>query len=320
MEKQSKNNSAELSIIYVSLNIKGILLESIASLEKHCLEEVKSGAYEIIVSDNGSTDGVEEALHEYKKTSQIKTLKFIQNNENLGFSRGNNAGLRLSEGKYILFLNTDTVVYENAIQNVLAFVKAHPEVGAATCRLMMLNGKMDDACHRGFPTPWNSFSHFTKLEKLFPKSRLFARYIMGWEDLKTTHEVDAIEGAFMIVPRVAGEKIGWWDEDYFLNGEDIDFCYMLKQKGYKIYYIPSVTILHYKGVTMGNKSISAHLTNASRERKIRSTEARFNAMKIFYEKHYKTVYPPLVMKACFMGIGVLRWYFMNKIPKSTEPK
>jgi len=320
METSYKNNQPELSIIYVSFNLKDMTLESIASVEKHCLDEVASGNYEIIVSDNGSSDGIEDAIKEYKKQSKIKTLKFIQNNENLGFSRGNNAGIRVATGKYVLFLNTDTLVYENSIQTVLEFVKTHPKAGSATCKLMMPNGKMDDACHRGFPTPWNSFTHFSKLERIFPKSRLFARYIMGWEDLATTHEVDSIEGAFMLVPREAGEKIGWWDEDYFLNGEDIDFCYMLKQKGYKNYYIPTVTILHYKGVTMGTKKISAHITTASKERKIRSTEARFNAMKIFYEKHYKSIYSPLVMNMCFMGINLLRWYFMSKIPKTSPEK
>jgi GT2 family glycosyltransferase len=117
---------------------------------------------------------------------------------------------------------------------------------------------------------------------------------MGWLDLTTEHEVDAIAGAFMFVRRKAGEAVNWWDEDFFFYGEDLDFCFKLKQKGWKVYYVPSVSIFHHKGVTGGIKRISESITTADYETKLKATGERFRAMEIFYDKHYKDKYPSFV--------------------------
>lgn len=285
----------DLSIIIVNYNTKEFL--------KKCFSSILSSidgklSYEIIVVDNDSGDG--SAAMVKKEFSKIR---LIANKNNVGFSKANNQGVKVSQkSRYILFLNPDTIIQKNAIKEMIKFMDSHKDAGAVTCKLVMLNGELDDASHRGFPTPWNSFAHFSGLEKLFPKSKLFAGYSLGWKDLSKTHEIDVLAGAFMLVRRKAGEEAGWWDENYFFYGEDIDFCYMLKKKGWKIYYVPTVSVTHYKGVSGGIKSVSKEITTANKETKIRATKWRFNAMRIFYNKHYKQKYPWVVSFLVDKGI------------------
>ncbi|MDP3988445.1 MAG: glycosyltransferase family 2 protein [Candidatus Levybacteria bacterium] len=299
-----------LSIIIISYNTKQLLKECIDSV----VETVKNHSFEIIVVDNASTDGSAQKIKNEKlkmKNDNLK-LKIIENEKNVGFSRANNIGVKKAEGKYILFLNPDTVVCEKAIDSMVDFMEKNEEVGAATCRVELPNGRLDDACHRGFPTPLNSFFHFSGVSKLFPRTKLFSGYSLGYLNLSKTHEIDALCGAFMIVRRKAGEEINWWDEDYFWYGEDLDFCYRLKKKGpsvnsgqgWKIFYVPQVSILHYKGASGGIKSSSAHLTKADSQTKKLATKARFDAMRIFYSKHYKDTYPGIVNWLIFRGIDL----------------
>lgn len=277
----------DLNIIIVNYNTKEFLKKCINSL-LDCIS--KKIDYEIIVVDNASSDMSSEMV---KK--EFPQVKLIANKNNGGFSTANNQGIKISEeSKYILFLNPDTVMQNQTIEEMIRFMDSHNDAGAATCKLLMPNGKIDDASHRGFPTPWNAFSHFTGLARIFPKSRIFAGYNLGWMNLEKTHEIDALAGAFMLVRREAGEEARWWDEDYFFYGEDIDFCYMLKKKGWKIYYVPEVFVTHYKGVSGGIKKVSKEITTASAETKKRVTKWRFNAMRIFYNKHYRKQYPWIV--------------------------
>jgi len=228
-------------------------------------------------------------------------LKIIVNKKNEGFSRANNIGVKESSGRYVLFLNSDTVVPEKTVEYMVNFMDSHNDAGAATCFVRMANGQLDDAAHRGFPTPWNALCHFSGLSRIFPQSMFFNGYHLAWKDLKKMHEIDALAGAFMIVRREAGEQVGWWDEDYFFYGEDLDFCYMLKENGWKIYFVPEVEILHLKGASSGIKKESQQISKASLETKRWVTNQRFNAMKTFYKKHYVNKYPyfltSLVMRA-----------------------
>ncbi|MDE2588847.1 MAG: glycosyltransferase family 2 protein [Patescibacteria group bacterium] len=308
-----------LSIIIVSYGTAKLTSETVASIEKNYPKEVASGAYEIFVSDNDSPDNTLEVLTDYKKTSKIKFLHIIDNKKNLGFAKGNNVAVGKAKGKYVLFLNPDTVVYPNTLTTLIAFMEAHPDAGAATCKIEIPSGGIDEASHRGFPTPWNAFCHFSGFEKLFPRSRLFAGYTRGWEDFEKVHTVPAIVGAFMFVRKEAGEAIGWWDEDYFFYGEDLDFCYMLGVKGWKIYYVPSVAILHYGGVSSGIKKQSQTITTANIERKIRMQNARFDAMRIFYQKHYVEKYPRFLTWAVMQGINYLHKKNTPKITMDNKP-
>lgn len=297
----------DVSIIIVSYNTKDILLECIQSI----VSTAKDVRYEIIIVDNASVDGTVEEISNIK--FPISNIKFIQNKENLGFSKANNIGVGKATGKYILFLNSDTVVHKDTIKTMVEFMDAHTDAGAATCKVQLPNGELDDASHRGFPTPWNAFCHFSGLSQIFSKSRIFAGYSLGWKDLSSIHEIDALAGAFMMVRREAGDKVVWWDKDYFWYGEDLDFCYRLKEKGWKIYFVPTVSILHYKGVSGGLKKSSEHITKASSETRKRATHARFEAMEIFYKKHYNNKYPKLLTWLILRGIELKRTVALRQV-------
>ena len=274
--------------------------------------QASSAFYEIIVVDNNSRDDSVEMLENLKFKIENLKLKIIVNNNNTGFAKANNQGIKIAEGKYVLFLNPDTIVFPETLPFMLEFMKKNPAVGVATCRVELVDGKLDEACHRGFPTPWNAFCHFSGLEKLFPHSRLFAGYYLGYLDLNTTHEIDSCVGAFMLVPRLVGEKIGWWDEDYFWYGEDIDFCYRVKKAGFKVMFVPKVKIIHYKGASSGIKKTKSKADFKTREK---AMLASTQAMRIFYQKHYRGKYPKPVEKLVFGGINLLEKARVRKIKR-----
>ena len=291
----------DLSIIIVNFNTKDFLINCLESLFTNISKNISC---EVIIVDNNSNDGSIDAVKKILNNHSYLTL--IENNENVGFSKANNIGISKSTGEYILFINTDTIMKPDVLEAMFDFMNQTPNAGAATCLLRLPSGEIDDATHRGFPTPWNAICYFSGIARIFPKSMLFNGYNMGWKDMDKTHEIDALAGAFMMVKRKAGDEVGWWDEDYFFYGEDLDFCYKLKQKGWKIYFVPSVEILHYKGVSGGIKKESQHISKASDETKLLATNARFDAMKIFYRKHYRKSYPSIVTWIVLQGIGLKR--------------
>jgi GT2 family glycosyltransferase len=290
----------DVSIIIVSYNTKDVLKECVESVFK----TVGNLSFEIIIVDNASTDGTADQFRVQNSELRIKNLTFIQNKENLGFSKANNIGVKKATGRYILFLNPDMVLHEGTLPGMVEFMDKEKQAGAATCKVILTNGKMDDSCHRGFPTPWNAFCHFSGIAKFFGNTKTFGGYNLGFMNLSIAHEIDALAGSFMLTRREAGEGAKWWDEDYFFYGEDLDFCYMLKQNGWKIYYVPEFTALHYKGVAGGIKNVSKHITTANKETKARATKARFNAMRIFYKKHYEDKYPWIITRLVYAGIAL----------------
>lgn len=300
----------DLSIIIVNYNSKDFVLRCIKSIKENYAKELKNNHYEIIVVDNASSDNSKDALE------KEAGITFVYNNQNVGFSKANNIGVKKSSGRFVLFLNPDTIVYKDTLRKMVDFMDKNEDVGASTCKVLMENGQIDDATHRGFPTPWNSLMFFIGLSKLFPKSKIFNGYHMGWLDMRNTHEIDVLAGAFMLVRRTAGEKAGWWDEDYFFYGEDIDFCYMLKQNGWKIYYVSEVSIFHHKGVSGGIKKISEKITTANKETKLRVTKWRYKAMEIFYDKHYKEKYPFFVTYFIKFAVWLKLWKSLREINKN----
>lgn len=286
----------DVSIIIISYNTKDLTTECLNSIKKNVSKKI---TYEVIVVDNASKDGSPEFL---KKNFPEFTI--IPENENLGFAKANNVGIKKSTGRYILFLNSDTVVYTGTLEYMVNFMDEHKDAGASTCKVELTNGEIDDASHRGFPTPWNAITHFSGLSKVFPKSKLFSGYWQGWKDLSKIHTIEVLAGAFMLVRREAGADANWWDEAYFFYGEDVDFCYQLGQRGWRIYYVPTVSILHYKGASGGIKKVSQQITTATKETRKRVTKARFNAMRIFYKKNYYNKYPKPLTWAVMRGIGL----------------
>ena len=295
----------ELTIIILNYNVKDLTLEAIRSIEKNYSKEVINGEYQLIVTDNRSPDGSLEAFKQYKKRSQIKNFHIVDNGGNLGFAAGNNKGVPLAKGKYVLFLNPDTIVFPKTLRYMLEFMKTHPQAGAASCKLINKDGNFDYNCHRGFPNPWNAFCYFSGLQKKFPRSRFFSGYTQGWKDINTTYEVDAIEGAFMLMPFEIGRKIGWWDEDYAFYGEDLQFCYDIRKKGYKIYYVGEVSIMHIGGASSGIKRKAQNITKANIAIKTKVQRWRFDAMRIFYRKNYLKTYPRFITWLVLKGINYL---------------
>lgn len=299
----------DLSIITVAFNSENEIGKWVESL----VGTIKKNSFEMIISDNSLNNETQNVVKNLEK--KYKNLIYIHNGKNIGFSAGNNAGVKKSNGEYVLFLNPDVIVEEGTVDGMIEFIKEHADCGAATPAVYLPNGKLDDSCHRGFPTPWNSFSYFSGLSKMFPKSKLFAGYSMTYLDLDRTHEIDSLAGSFFLISRKLGESLKWWDNDYFFYGEDIDFCFRIKKAGYSIYFVPSFKALHHKGMSSGIKEISKDISKASIETKIWATNQRFAAMEIFYKKHYLKKYPKIINYAVLLAIHMKRKLTIKEITK-----
>src|SRR3990167_10403248 len=298
----------DLSIVVLNFNSSSYLLRCLNSIKKSYLPNL---TIEVIVVDNNSSDGSQKILKK-TKISELK-FKYILNPDNYGFSKGNNIGVKGASGKYVLFLNPDNYVKKDTLKTIYKFMENNSTVGVCCPRLDLPDGTLTSASHRGFPTPWNSFTYFSGLQKLFPRSKLFSGYTKGWLlDSNKPHEVDAISGGFFFVRRAAAEQVGWWDEDYFLYGEDIDFCYRLKEKGWKVMFLPKVSVLHYHGISSGIKKHSSNLSLASEKTRLRALKASTEAMKIFYKKHYQKKYPYLLNVGVLFGVDILNFLRKRK--------
>ena len=227
-------NMAELSIIIVNLNNKELILACIDSIQK----EASGIDLEIIVVDNGSKDGSEDAIKKLQKYS--KNLRLIENKENLGYSEANNQGIEKAKGEYVLLLNSDTVVKKNAFGKLLNFVKKAKNAGVVGPKLLNKDGSLQPSCFR-FPTIKNAIREYWLGEK-----GLFEKYApLGNEPSK----VDAVVGAAFLITPKALEKIGMLDERYFAYFEDIDYCRQVWKNDLKVYYYPKSEIIHYHGAT-----------------------------------------------------------------------
>lgn len=289
----------KLSIIIVNFNTKEFLLHCIKSLFKNYPYHFNSKEYEVIVVDNNSVDGTIKLMSQY-----YPKVRFIANNVNRGFSAANNQGIQVAQGKYVLFLNPDTSVEKNTLPQMVEYMDGHSQVGISTCKVILPTGDLDDACHRGFPTPWRALTHFLGLGTLLPNSQLFNGYHLGYIDLDKPHEIDACAGAFLLIRKLVGDQVGWFDEDYFWYGEDLDLCFRVKRKGYQIIFVPNVSIAHLKGAASGIKRHSRHLSKIDQETKKQITKARFEVMRIFYKKHYLSLYPQWLTSFVFLGISL----------------
>jgi len=304
MNKVNIEDRMALSIVIVSYNTSRLLADCLKSL----IPATKSLSFEVYVVDNNSQDNTCQMI---KK--EFPWVKLIESGENLGYSKANNLALKKAKGKYILILNPDTKVQANSITKAVSFLESHQGAGIVTCRVELPNGNLDPDCRRSFPTPWRSFCHFSRLSKLFPKTKLFDSYYMAHLSDKVDHEVDSCMGAFMLTKSEALKKIGLFDEEFFFYGEDLDLCWRAKEQGYKIYYTPKAKIIHYKGVASGMKSVSKHLTTATKESKKRAVAESTRAMRLFYKKHYQNKYPFLITWCMYLGIFIIEKYRLSKV-------
>ena len=222
---------------------------------------------EVFVVDNHSRDGSVDYL-----TDRFPSVNIISSNHNLGFARANNIAIRQCSGDYVLLLNPDTIVGENALDEVVAFMDAHPKAGGVGVCMLKVDGTPAMESRRGFPTPLTAFYKMSGLCARFPKSRRFGHYYMGYLPWSSAEKIEVISGAFCMVRHEALDKIGLLDEDFFMYGEDIDLSYRLLKGGYENWYVPA-RILHYKGEST-HKSSFAYV------------HVFYDAMFIFFRKHY----------------------------------
>lgn len=267
-------NKTDLTIAIVSYNTRDYLRTCLASVYESRLGRYK---IEVYVYDNASTDGSAEMLrHDFK---QVKT---IAGPENIGFAAANNVILHKSNSRYCLLLNSDTKLNPDTLKKMIEFMDSVPSAGVSTCKLLLPSGKIDPACHRGLPTPWAALTYLLKIEKVFPKSRLFGQYHLGYEDFNSTHEIDIPSGAFFMVRSRILEEVGYLDEDYFMYAEDIDWAYRIKTSGYKVFYNPEVICLHYKK--------QSGRSNSNIRQKIAADIAFHENNLLFYNKHLAKKY------------------------------
>ncbi|MFZ2026254.1 MAG: glycosyltransferase family 2 protein [Microgenomates group bacterium] len=286
----------DLSVIIVSFNTKELTLTCIEKL-RHSLSKGKITA-EIIVVDNDSHDGSAESL---KALSNDKDMKVILNKENTGFGKPNNQGLAISEGRYVLYLNSDVYVPEEAfLDDLIKQMDDNPLLGALTVRVNLTTGSIDPASHRGFPTVWRSLCYYAGLEKLTAKipllNRIFGGYHLTYLPLSTRHEIDTPTGAFFLARKDILDVLKGFDEIFFMYGEDIDLSYRIKRLGYSIIYDPAHTVLHLK-----NQSGIKRKNNVTIQKKTRNYF--YESMAIFYKKHYEQCYPRWISALVYAAIN-----------------
>lgn len=253
-----------LSVIIVNYNVRFFLEQALLSVKK-ATAQVPA---EIIVVDNNSVDGSAEMMRE-----KFRDVIYLENQENVGFARANNQGIALARGEYILLLNPDTVVEEDTFQKCIQFMESHPEAGALGVKMLDGKGNFLPESKRGFPSPAVAFYKAFGLSKLFPRSKIFGSYHLGFLSENETHEVDVLAGAFMFMRKAALDQAGWLDPAFFMYGEDIDLSYRLVKAGYKNYYFADTRIIHYKG-------------ESTKKGTMNYVRMFYQAMIIFAKKHF----------------------------------
>ena len=260
----SLSDTPRLSVVIVNFNTRELLRACLNSVERS--EEAPE--LELFVVDNASTDESADMV-----AAEFPWAKLVRSSANRGYAYANNLGLSRCRGKYYLLLNPDTELPPGALRQMVDFMDAHPEAGIAGPKLVLLDGRLDLACRRSFPSPGVSFYRMLGLSKLFPRSHRFGRYNLTYLDPDQPAEVDSVVGAFMMVRAEAVRQAGLLDEAFFMYGEDLDWAFRIKANGWKVLYNPEVVVLHHKGAS-------------SRRHTNRTIVEFYRAMQIFYDKHY----------------------------------
>lgn len=271
----------KLSVIIVNYNVKYYLDQCIRSVLRafEVMKKTSSSdssvneeVAEIIVVDNHSADGSVDYLERRYPQMLYPMVRFVRSAHNLGFARANNIAIRQSRGEYVLLLNPDTIVGEDALKASVDFMDAHEDAGAVGVRMLGAQGRRAMESRRGLPTPMVSFFKMLGFCNRWPHHRLFGKYYMGYLPWDEPCQIEVVSGAYCMLRRKALDEVGLLDEDFFMYGEDIDLSYRVLKGGYHNYYLP-VDILHYKGESTQKSSF-------------RYVHVFYEAMLIFFRKHY----------------------------------
>lgn len=272
-----------VSALVVSYNVRELLID--------CLRAFFAGSdvpVEAVVVDNASTDGSADAV-----ARAFPQVKLIRNAQNTGYGRANNAGLQECSGRFVMLLNPDVTVGERCVGRLADFLLVRPDAGAVGPRILRPDGRLDLAARRGFPSPSAAFYRLAGLSRLFPKSARFNRYNMGHLPEGETHEIDAGTGACLMLRRAAIDRVGFFDPDFFMYGEDLDLCFRLKQGGWKVFYLPAAAAVHLKG-------------QSTRQSTHRMLYEFHSAMWTFHHKHYAEDMPAFANGLVWASIWA-RW-------------
>ncbi|MGB9771431.1 MAG: glycosyltransferase [Candidatus Kapaibacteriota bacterium] len=283
------DQSVDLSIIIVNYNVKDYLSQCLNSI----FASITNFTIEVIVVDNNSTDGSVEFIK-----NNYPSVILLASSKNLGFGVANNKAFEIAKGRYLLLLNPDTVLQEDTLQAMYDFMEQKKDVGISGCKVLNPNGTLQLACRRGIPTPWVAFTKLFGLQSLFPKSKLFGQYNLTYLPPDDFAYVDAISGSFMFVRREVYEQLGGFDPNFFMYGEDLDFCLRAKQNNWKIAYFPKTSIIHYKG-------------QSTKRGYFDNTYHFFKSMEIFTRKHFGKS----KLFLAFIKIGILLRQLLEKISK-----
>jgi GT2 family glycosyltransferase len=291
----------DLSVVLLSYNTREFTEGALRTV----LEAADGLEAEVYLVDNASRDGSADMVE-----ARFPRVKLLRNPRNVGFSAGNNVALRQVTGRHVLLLNTDTIVRRDTLRRMVEFMDSHPEAGAAGCRILNPDGTLQLDSRRGLPTPMAAFCKLSGLSRIFPKSQRFARYNMTYLDPDETNEVDVLSGSCMMVRKEAMDQVGLLDEDYFMYGEDIDWCYRIRSAGWRIYYVPTTEIIHFRG-------------ESGRSEPLRILYRKSKAMSIFVRKHMRHRYrffPPSLLQGAIalhallkLGTGACRHLLLPAI-------
>jgi len=276
--------SPRVSVVIVTYESRSEIGECLKSLREHAADWL----LEIIVVDNASRDGTAKLVRQLDPGALV-----VENEMNIGFGRAMNRGVSLTVGEYILLLNPDCTIQSDAIDQLVAFLESRLQAGACGPMLSSPGGDFQYSSRRGFPNPLNSVGYMTGLDRLFPRHRKLGGYQQRFRNPLTEGMAEAISGACMLVRRSAFNRVGAFDEDYFLFGEDIDLCWKFWEAGYEIWYIPAAKIRHTKGASM-------------RQSPKRAGAEFYRSMELFVDKRLRQRYSPMTLWAVRSGISLAR--------------
>lgn len=242
-------NAVDVSIVIVNWNTRECLRDCLASI----YAQTRHIVFEVVVVDNASEDGSAAMVR-----AQFPQVRLIENRENRGFAAANNQGIAMVHARYVLLLNPDTVVLDGAVQKIVAYADEHRDAGVVGCQVWMNETEIQRTCF-SFPSVWDLIVQTTGLHRVFPRSRLFGRALLGWWDRLDEREVDVVSGMFMLVRREAIEDVGVMDEDYFVYTEETDWCYRFKQAGWRCLFTPVARIIHLDGGSKSTDQVSVKM-------------------------------------------------------------
>ncbi|MBI2037796.1 MAG: glycosyltransferase family 2 protein [Candidatus Magasanikbacteria bacterium] len=272
----------KLSVILVNWKTRDITRDALVSIYK----ETRNIEFEVIVVDNNSQDGSVEMI---KK--EFPQVILIENSDNRGFGKANNQGLKIAKGDYLMFLNTDVVVLDHAIEKLVNYLDTHADVMMVGPRLLNRDLTFQHVCRRMLPNPTNSFFHLFGLTKIFKNSKFVTDYKQYLADPEVTGPAQALSGAAMMFRKAVYEQIGGFDETFFMYGEDLDFCKRVLDKGWKTVYVSEAKIIHFGGQSSG-------------KRWVKSLINFYEAMWLYYRKHFYNQHNIILNLIIWMGIKV----------------